>query len=230
MSNVYHVLANGNFSQNWNDPNLITADDSWAGVPSIIGYRGDNLVTTTGVDPTTVRGNDASPVVDVNANRTDPSVFTTGGVTEFHGTDGVVALQGSGTADAPYLVLHLDATGRQDLTFSTRLRDIDTASTAVQPIAVQYRIGETGDWSNVRTAMSRTPIPAGTRCSASRCPRRSTARPRCRSASSPPTRSVPTISSGSTISSSPARRSPSATASFRSPTHRWRKAIRARPN
>jgi hypothetical protein len=147
MSDVYHVLANGNFSQDWNDPNLITTDDNWSGVPSIIGYRGDNLVATTGIDPTTVRGSDTT--VDVNANRSDPSTYTTGGVAEFQGTDGVVALQGSGTADAPHLVIHLDATGRQDLTFSTRLRDIDTSSTATQPIAVQYRVGDTGEWSNV---------------------------------------------------------------------------------
>jgi hypothetical protein len=79
-----------------------------------------------------------------------PATFGTGGIAEFDGiADPTVALQGSGTADAPYLVIHLDATGRQNLTFSTRLRDIDTTSTATQPIAVQYRIGDSGTWTNV---------------------------------------------------------------------------------
>jgi hypothetical protein len=152
MSNVYHVLANSDFGQNWNDPNLITVNDVWANVPSIIGYRGDGLTGGTGVNPTTVTSDDVSAVEDVNANQTNPATFSTGGVTEFHGTDGVVALQGSGTARAPYLVIHLDATGRQDVTFSTRLRDLETGSgapTAAQPIAVQYRIGDTGTWTNV---------------------------------------------------------------------------------
>ena len=152
MSNAYHVLANGDFSQNWNDPALITANDDWSNVPGIVGYRGDGLTGGTGVDPTTVRGNDATAIVDVNANQTNPATFTSGGVTEFQGTDGVVALQGSGTARAPYLVIHLDATGRQDLTFSTRLRDLEIGTgspTADQPIAVQYRIGDAGEWINV---------------------------------------------------------------------------------
>ena len=45
--------------------------------------------------------------VDVIANQTTPNTLATGGVAEFHLTDPVVALQGSGTADAPYVLLHL---------------------------------------------------------------------------------------------------------------------------
>jgi len=87
----------------------------------------------------------------VNANRSDPNTFTTGGVAEFDGiADPTVALQGSGTARAPYLVLYLDATGRQNVAVQFDARDIDGSSdNSVQPIAVQYRIGDTGAWSNV---------------------------------------------------------------------------------
>lgn len=150
MTAVYFSLASGAFSQDWSNPNLITADDDWSGVPSIIGYRGDGLVSSSGVNPTSVTG--TSSVVDVIANPSpnNPDTFGTGGVVEFDDlADRVVALQGSGTADAPYLVVHLDATGRQNVTFSTRLRDIDAGTASAQPIAVQYRIGDTGPWLNI---------------------------------------------------------------------------------
>lgn len=148
MSAVYHSLAGGNFSQDWSNAGLISSDDNWDGVPSIIGYRGDGLTGGTAVDPQTVTG--SSTVVDVNANRSDPSVFNTGGIAEFDGiADRVVAFQGSGTARAPHLVIHLDATDREDVVFSARLRDIDTGTTSAQPVAVQYRIGDTGAWINL---------------------------------------------------------------------------------
>jgi VCBS repeat-containing protein len=150
MTTAFYKLSLGTFFQNWSNKGQISADDNWSGVDSIVGYRGDGLTSGTGKDPTTVLGNGAGPVIDVNANRSDPSVFSTGGVAEFDGiADPVVALQGSGTANAPNLVVYLDATARQNITFSTRLRDIDTGSTATQPIAVQYRIGDTGNWTNI---------------------------------------------------------------------------------
>jgi predicted extracellular nuclease len=149
MSHVYFNLAGGSLTQNWSNVGLITADDLWDGVPSIEGYRGDGLTGATGVNPATVTG--TSAVLDVNANRADPNTFTTGGVTEFDGiADPTVALQGSGTARAPYLVLYLDATNRQNVTVQFDARDIDgSADNSVQPIAVQYRIGDSGTWTNV---------------------------------------------------------------------------------
>jgi uncharacterized protein len=148
MAADYFSLATGNFFEDWSDASDISVDDNWAGVQSIVGYRGDGLTSSTGVNPTTVSG--SSSVVDVNANRSDPSVFATGGVAEFDGIlDRTVAIQGSGTARAPYIVVHLDATGRENLVFSTRLRDIDTGTASAQPIAIQYRVGDSGPWLNV---------------------------------------------------------------------------------
>ena len=57
-------------------------------------------------------------------------------------------MQGSGTADAPYLLLHMDATGRRNVTLSFQARELD-ADNAIQQIAVQYRIGETGSFTNL---------------------------------------------------------------------------------
>jgi len=139
------------FTQNWTNIALITVSDDWSGVPGILGLRGDGLVAATGVDPQTVTADDAVPVVDVNANNANPNTFVTGGVTEFDAlADPVVALQGSGTADAPYLQFHINAAGKQNILFGCSLRDVDgSADNAVQPIAVQYRVGTTGSWTNL---------------------------------------------------------------------------------
>ena len=151
LSNIYYDLAASNFSQDWSNKALITTNDNWNNVPSIVGYRGDNLASTTGVDPQTVLADGSSTPIDVNVNRNDPNAFTTGGVTEFDGiSNPVVALQGSGTARAPHLVLYLDTTDKQNINVSFTLRDIDgSANNAIQQIALQYRIGNTGNFINL---------------------------------------------------------------------------------
>jgi predicted extracellular nuclease len=149
VSADYWNLSASDFSQDWSDKGLITASDDWSRVASIVGFRGDGLTTTTGTDPRTITGS-GTPVIDVNANQTNPNTFSTGGVTEFDIANPVVALTGSGTAAAPYLALYLNATGRQNITLSFNLRDIDgSTDNAVQPIAVQYRLNGTSDWVNV---------------------------------------------------------------------------------
>lgn len=150
MSNAYHQLASGSLSQSWTDVSLIGKNDEWSLVPSIQGFLGDiDAGSPTGSDPQSLTG-EALGVLDVNANQTNPNAFTTGGVAEFEIADPTVALNGSGTADAPSLVLYLDATGREDLRVQFNARDLDgSADNAQQQIAVQYRIGETGTWTNV---------------------------------------------------------------------------------
>jgi uncharacterized protein len=143
---AYFPLATGPFSQDWSNTGLITTNDDWSGVPFIVGYLGDGVTDGTGADPQTLTG--STSTVDVIAQAVTTS--TSGGVGEFQLADPTIGLQGSGTADAPYIVLFLDSTGRQDVTVSYRLRDIDgTADNAVQPVALQYRIGDSGSWTNV---------------------------------------------------------------------------------
>lgn len=150
----YFSLASGNFTQDWSDAGLITANDDWSLVPSIIGYLGDtNAGTPTGVDPQTLTANDAS-AVDVIANQTAPNTNNSGGVAEFTGANvgnnNTIALQGSGTADNPYLIIFLDSTGRENIVFTANIRDIDgSADNAVQQVAVQYRTSPTGTWINL---------------------------------------------------------------------------------
>ncbi len=136
------------FSQDWTNTGLITADDNWSGVPGIIGYRGDGLTGATAVNPQTVVAE--STVVDVNANLLNPATFGTGGVAEFHIPNPVVALQGSGTARAPYIQFHLNTIGSSNITVSYNLRDVDgSIDNAVQPVALQFRVGSTGNFTNV---------------------------------------------------------------------------------
>jgi uncharacterized protein len=149
------------FSQDWNNVGQITVDDNWSGVPGIIGYRGDSNNVPAGTDPQTVTVDDipantgvaTSPVVDVNANKTaaDFTLFFSGGVTEWEITDPVVALNGSGTADAPYLQFHIDSQGFFDITVAYELRDIEDFGTdnSVQQFALQYRTSTSGSWTNV---------------------------------------------------------------------------------
>src|SRR4051812_25740239 len=114
MTATYFSLATGTFSQDWSNSGLITTNDDWSGVPSIVGYRGDGFTTATGVDPRTLTG-DGTVVIDVNANQTNPNTFATGGVTEFALPNPTIALTGSGTANAPNIVLFMDATGRKNV-------------------------------------------------------------------------------------------------------------------
>ncbi|MBP7354565.1 MAG: ExeM/NucH family extracellular endonuclease, partial [Longilinea sp.] len=92
-------------------------------------------------------------VVDVNANQTQPDTYTTGGVTEFEITNPVVALSGSGTADAPYILVNLDTTGSTNIQVSYNVRDIDgSVDNTAQQVALHYRVGNSATWTNVPAA------------------------------------------------------------------------------
>jgi predicted extracellular nuclease len=138
------------FSQAWTNTGQIATSDDWSGVLGVVGYRGDGLVAATAVDPQTVLADGSATPVDVNANQANPDTFVTGGVSEFAITDPVVALQGSGTARAPHLVIALNTTGASGVSVAYNLRDVDgSIDNAVQPVAVQYRVGGTGNYTNV---------------------------------------------------------------------------------
>lgn len=149
LNNQYHVLASSAFTQDWSNADLITSNNSWASVPSIEGYRGDNLTTTTGVNPQTVVAAGTSPL-NVEANATDPNTLSLGGVAEFQLTNPTIALQGSTSADAPFLLIYLNTAGVTNTQVSFNLRDVDGSSdNVVSPVALQYRVGTTGNFTNL---------------------------------------------------------------------------------
>ncbi len=147
-SSVPHNLLVANFYQSWSTPSLITVNDDWSGTPSVTGYLGDDTFGE-GVDPQTIVAPNAT--IDVVANQGSNTVLTVGGAAEFDGlTNRVVALQADATADAPHLVVSVNTTGRANVSISYTLRDVDgTADDAVQPVALQYRIGNSGSFINV---------------------------------------------------------------------------------
>ncbi|MCD9187815.1 MAG: DNA/RNA non-specific endonuclease [Pyrinomonadaceae bacterium] len=156
---VGSVLADTNaqtvpFSQNWANTNLISVADDWSGVPGIIGYRGDNLTNATATDPQTILVDGSATPVNVWANQTDPNTFLSGGVAEFDTlANPSVALNGSGTADAPHIVINLNTSGTTAVNVAYNLRDLDgSADDAVQPVALQYRVGNTGNYTNIPSA------------------------------------------------------------------------------
>jgi predicted extracellular nuclease len=150
------------FSQDWSNIGLIAVDDNWNGVPGVIGYRGDSITGATGADPQTLTG-EGTITVDVIANQSAPNTLTTGGVAEFQLVNPSIALNGSGTADAPNIVIHLNTNGQQNINVAYLLRDLDgSADNAIQPVALQYRVGNTGSFINVPAGYVADATTAGT--------------------------------------------------------------------
>lgn len=146
------------FNQNWSNTGLITTLDNWSGVPGIVGYRGDGLTATNQVDPQTVVLDGSGTPVQVNPNSNDasgqpvtPSNAVSGGIYEFDNlSNPTIAMQGSGTADAPHLVIGLNTSGTTALHISYNLRDLDDGATGIiQAFALQYRIGNSGNYTNI---------------------------------------------------------------------------------
>jgi endonuclease G, mitochondrial len=136
-------------TQNWSNASLITVDDDWSLVPGIVGYRGDEIETTIGVDPQTILADGSGTPVDVNANNADPTGATSGGVYEFTTPDPTIGMQGSGTSDVPHIVINLNTSGTTAINVAYNLRDLDLTDAAVQQFALQYRVGNTGGYTNL---------------------------------------------------------------------------------
>lgn len=140
------------FAQDWSNTSLLTANDDWSGVPGVMGYRGDALTAATGANPQIILA-DGTGVLDINANQTNAITFNTGGVAEFELPDPSIALTGSGTADAPFILLHLNTSGWQAIQVGYLLRDLDaSADDAIQQVSLQYRVGNSGNFIDVPAA------------------------------------------------------------------------------
>jgi len=150
----WYISPSDPYIQTWTDTTAITVDDNWDNLIAINGYRGDGLTAGTGVDPQTILADGQATPLDVIANQSNPNTLTTGGVAEFDGiANPTVALKGSGTASAPHLLIQLNKESCPDskyISVNYKVRDLDsTANNAVQPVALHYRVGTTGNFSNV---------------------------------------------------------------------------------
>ena len=68
--------------------------------------------------------------------------------------DKTVALSATSGSTTPLLVLHLDTTGKAGLDVAYDLQDMDSSATDDQPtrVALQYRVGTTGAYTNLPAA------------------------------------------------------------------------------
>lgn len=159
-SAVYYNFSAGGLWLNLSpsNTNMITSNDDWSGVASVEGYEGRNLTGTHGIDPRTVLGteftNSALPTTastQVNANKGNPSAYNAGGITEFDRDDIYFAFGFQGNVQAnPYMVFYLNTVGRSSVKVNYDVIDIDAGSNnSVSPVALQYRIGETGNFTNL---------------------------------------------------------------------------------
>lgn len=157
---TYFNLAGGNLTLNLTagSAGLITSNDNWSAVPSVEGYCGSGLTSTFGIDPQTVVTaefpSSTLPTTSsscVAANKGNPSAFNAGGIAEFDGgTYLAFGLQGNVSSRAPYMVFYLNTTGRSNIGVSFDATDIDSGSNnSVSQIAVQYRVGGTGNFTNL---------------------------------------------------------------------------------
>ncbi len=154
-ANTYYseLVGGAPLVQTWTNSTQIANDDDWTGVVSIEGFRGNGLTSVVGGSPTTVLTDTPGNDLDVTANQTDPLTTTTDGVAEFALSNPTVALKASDFASAPNLVVHLDSrlcTPGKAVRISYLIRDIDNSPIdSVQPVSLQYRIGMSGNYSNV---------------------------------------------------------------------------------
>lgn len=141
------------FGQNWSNTSLLNANNDWSAVPGFMGYRGDKLAAAPGANPQTITAEGTSTPVDLIPNKKNPNTFRTGGVAEFELENPTVAIKGSATASAPFLLLNLNTKDHRKIIVAYNLRDLDgSANDAVQPVAFQYRVGTNGPFTDIPEA------------------------------------------------------------------------------
>ncbi|HEX8027228.1 MAG TPA: Calx-beta domain-containing protein, partial [Vicinamibacterales bacterium] len=159
MTTAYYNLGSGNFTQNWSSTGLIGSNDDWSGVPSITGFLAE-ATSASSYDPALFL-TDAGVTLDVVANQSASA--TNGGVIEVDQgiANPTVGFQGSNAADVAGLIFYMDATNRQNVTFSANLRDLDaSADASTQKVVLQYRIGNSGNWTNLASVADASDVGA----------------------------------------------------------------------
>jgi hypothetical protein len=134
-------------------------------VPSILGYDGADANGIAGTDPCTLTENPLGSQA-VSVGRQHPSIITDVAVAQFipgpgsQVTNTVVGIRGQTDFDAPALLIHLNATGRQSINLTFDAVDIDeSGANALSTVAVQWRAGTSGPFSNVHCITDATDGP-----------------------------------------------------------------------
>lgn len=147
------ISAGSPLNETWTDTSRINVDGDWTQVVAIEAFTGGNLSPTPGTDVRTILADNPAGSIAVKANQTNPATSTADGVAEFEIANPTVALKGSDTATAPNLVIHLNTTigcNGKSVVVYYKVRDIDdSANNAVSQVNAQYRVGGTGNYTNI---------------------------------------------------------------------------------
>lgn len=139
--------------QSWNDASVITPFTGWTAVQGITG----EVYTVTSAQPLidpALLTTGAAGTTQITADQTTlAGIANLAGIVELQSpfVDNTVALRGSSTVRAAFLLLKVNTTGRIDVPVSYKVRDLDTSTTnnAIQRVALQYRVGNTANFINV---------------------------------------------------------------------------------
>ncbi|MFC7496307.1 MULTISPECIES: ExeM/NucH family extracellular endonuclease [unclassified Nocardioides] len=146
------------YVQDWSG---LTSASTWADFPGIEGFTSANTIVannqSNATDLGTLTNEGTLTSAYTAANNTALVSHTSAGVYGYYNgltVDGVagnkvVGLQTTGANAGTHLLLHLDTTGKQGLSVSYDLYDLMTANDQPQRVALQYRVGTSGPYTNV---------------------------------------------------------------------------------
>ena len=131
---------------------LLNSTNNWDNIPSIQGFATIDGAHGEDTDPRTLTGDSDDFDIATNVFKS-PSKYNVNnheGLAEFQDF-GIVALGGGSEAKAPNLVMFLDTTGvTSPIKLNFDANDLDSSGhDAEMQLNVQYRVGETGPWTNV---------------------------------------------------------------------------------
>jgi RHS repeat-associated protein len=139
--------------QSWDDASVITSSAGWSAVN---GVTGEVYIVSSAqplIDPALLITGAAGTTQIVADQTTEAGIASLSGIVELQSpfVDNTVALRGSSTKRAAFLLLKVNTTGRIGVPVSYKVRDLDTSTTnnAIQRVALQYRVGSSGDFTNI---------------------------------------------------------------------------------
>ncbi len=155
-ASVSSTISSFPYTQDWSG---LTATSTWADFPGVEGFTtgtsiaSSNQPNTTDVGTLTAEGTLTSNLV-VRTGTAAPNGDSNGGVLAYPNVaDKTVALSATGSVTTPLLVFHLDTTGRSGFRIDYDVQDLDSSADD-QPtrVALQYRVGTSGAYTNVPAA------------------------------------------------------------------------------
>ncbi|WP_374454779.1 ExeM/NucH family extracellular endonuclease [Nocardioides sp.] len=157
-ASVSTAISSFPYTQDWSG---LTATSTWADFPGVEGFNTgtsiapQNPSNATDVGTLTAEGTLASSFL-VQSNTSVPNTASAGGVLAFANVptaSKTVALSATGSQTAPLLAFHLNTTGKSGFAVAYDVQDLDSsADDQPQRVALQYRVGTSGAYTNVPAA------------------------------------------------------------------------------